>query len=527
MELSQSDLLLDLYRLVERLSATEGLQPALDEVLEASLDLLQADMGHIRLTSSPRGLYTFAAHRGFPQEYIDYFAALPPEAIDQGPAIQAQKIDRMVIIEDVSTHPPFTAHLDIIRKAGYVAMLSLPLRDRQQQVIGSLSAHFRTPALPTRDRLQVLELYARLAADAIESAGREEALKESELRYRVLSDLSPEAILVNQGQRWVYANRAAAKMLAADRPEDLLGGDPLDFIHPDFHELARARVRRLATEGEPNPLLEQQWYRLDGSLFDCEVASAAITWEGRSAVLLICRDITERRQAQEALLSAGRLKDEFLGLVSHELRTPLTTIRGYAGMLARGILPEDLLQQSFDDLLAESERLNRIVENMLILTRLEVGQTVPCESVNMRELVDEAIRSFLSAQPSAKIVRGDFPEDSRVLGVPAYIDQVMQNLLSNARKYSPEGAPITISADADDAFLHVHVMDEGAGVANPERIFEAFVREAGTDKVAGLGIGLTVCKRLIEAQGGMIGAAAREGGGSVFTFSLPRDPAAA
>lgn len=527
MELPQSELLIDLYRLVDRLSATEGLQSALDEVLEASLDLLQADMGHIRLKASRHGLYTFAAQKGFPQEYLDYFAALPPEAIDEGPAIQAQRDGKLIVIEDVSIHPPFADHLDIIRKAGYVAMLSLPLLDRRQQVIGSLSVQFRTPALPAPERLQVLDLYARLAADAIEHAGREEALQETERRYRVLSDLSPEAILVNQGQRWVYANRTAAKMLAAEEPEDLLGRDPLEFIHPDYHELARARARRLATEDEPNPLLEQQWYRLDGSVFECEVASAAITWEGRLAVLLLCRDISERKQAEEALLSASRLKDEFLGLVSHELRTPLTTIRGYAGLLARHALPEDLLQQSLDDLLAESERLNRIVENMLILTRLQVGQTVPSESIEARAVVEQAIRSFLSAQPSARIVRGDFPARSRVLGVPAYIEQVIQNLLSNARKYSPETAPITVTGEVDEGFLHVHVMDKGPGIANPERIFDPFVREAETDNVAGLGIGLTVCKRLMEAQGGTINAAARKNGGSVFTFSLPRDLAAA
>ena len=82
LEQPTSELLLDLYRLVDRLSATRGLQSALDEVLAASIQLLEADMGHIRLLEGPEGLYTFAAHAGFPQEYLDYFATLPPAAID-------------------------------------------------------------------------------------------------------------------------------------------------------------------------------------------------------------------------------------------------------------------------------------------------------------------------------------------------------------------------------------------------------------------------------------------------------------
>jgi PAS domain S-box-containing protein len=521
-EQPQNELLLELYRLVDRLSAVQGLQPALDEVLEASLHLLQADMGHIRLSQGGPGRYNFAAQKGLPQDYLDYFAALPPEAIDAGPALQALNSGRLVVVEDVTTYPPFAPHLEIIAKAGYVAMLSRPLIDRGQRVVGALSAYFRRPGLPGPERLQILDLYARLATDAIEHAGREEALRESEQRYRVLSDLSPEAILVNQGQRWVYANRTAANMLAARQPEELLDRDPLEFIHPDFHERARARAQRILTEGESNPLLEQQWYRLDGTLFDCEVASAAITWEGRPAVLLICRDISERKQAQDAMISANRLKDEFLGLVSHELRTPLTTIRGYAGLLARRSLPEDLVQQSLDDLLAESERLNRIVENMLVLTRLEIGQAAPLEPTDVRKVIEQTIATFRSARPAGRIEIEDFATDSTAPAVAAYVEQVVQNLLSNAVKYSPADAPITISCDADDTTLRVHVADRGKGLSDAEGVFEAFVREPGTDRVAGLGIGLTVCKRLMEAQGGTISAAARAGGGSVFTIALPR-----
>ena len=138
MELPQDDLLVDLYRLVDRLSATKGLQAALDEVLDASLHLLKADMGHVRLVEGKHGLFGFAAVKGFPQEYVDYFARLPEEAIHAGPALQSQASGKVVIVEDVETHPPFTGNLDAIRNAGYVAMLAQPLFVRDGRVIGSL-----------------------------------------------------------------------------------------------------------------------------------------------------------------------------------------------------------------------------------------------------------------------------------------------------------------------------------------------------------------------------------------------------
>jgi PAS domain S-box-containing protein len=520
-ELPQSELLVDLYRLVDRLSATKGLQAALDEVLNATLDLLNADMGHVRLVDGKHGLYSFAAARGFPQEYIDYFASLPEAAIQAGPALQSQASGKVVIVEDVETHPPFAGHLDAIRNAGYVAMLAHPLVDRDGRVIGSLSAHFKTHKLPGANRLEVLDLYARLAADAIERASHEEALAVSEARYKALADLSPDAILVNKNQRWAYANASALHLLRAEHADQVLGHDPQEFIHPDFRDAARRR-REAVLRGETvaNPLLEQRWYRVDGTLVDCEVASGTITWEGGPAVLIICRDVSDRKLAEEALRQAAQLKDEFLGLVSHELRTPLTTIRGYAGLLARKSLPPDLMEESLADLLSESERLNNIVENMLALTRVEVGQMLPSETFEPLDVIKGTVSRFLNTQPTT-IELGDFPENCRVVGVPPYLEQVVQNLLTNARKYSPAGAPITITGRIEDGFLCVCVADRGRGISDNDAIFQAFVREQGTAQVSGLGIGLTVCKRLTEAQGGSVRAEPREGGGTIFTFTLP------
>jgi two-component system sensor histidine kinase KdpD len=161
---------------------------------------------------------------------------------------------------------------------------------------------------------------------------------------------------------------------------------------------------------------------------------------------------------------------------------------------------------------------------MLALTRVEVGQTLPAEAFDPLDSVNHTVKSFLSTQVSAVVEVEDFPRGVQVLGVPPYLEQVVQNLLSNARKYSPSGAPVTVSGVIEDGFLRICVADRGKGIADAEAVFNAFVREAGNDRVTGLGIGLTVCKRLVEAQGGSIRAEPRDGGGTTFSFTLPLAP---
>jgi signal transduction histidine kinase len=306
----------------------------------------------------------------------------------------------------------------------------------------------------------------------------------------------------------------------------LLGRSPREFIHPDFHGAADERSRRVLEKGAANPPLEQYWLRLDGSRFDCEVTSAPIAWEGEPAVLLVCHDITERKQAEEAILAASKLKDEFLGLVSHELRTPLTTIYGYASLLKRNPnLPPEMVQESLADLLAEAERLNRIVENMLVLGRIDAGQVLDMEPVPVATEINEIVEKFRKRHPDADVRIASEPQ-VLVTGVQEYLDQVVQNLLSNAYKYSPEGAAITVSTEQQDGLVWVSVSDRGRGVEDSSAIFDAFVRESGAQVVAsGLGLGLTVCKRLVNAMGGTIRVAAREGGGTTFSFSLRTTPA--
>lgn len=244
-------------------------------------------------------------------------------------------------------------------------------------------------------------------------------------------------------------------------------------------------------------------------------------------------DVTERRRAEdalrataEALAASSTVKDEFLGLVSHELRTPVTTIFGNARLLRdRGDrLPDDAKDSMVADIADDAERLLGIVENLLLLTRLGSGATAELEPQMLNHVVRNSIKSYRSRHPERRVTARTREEQIIVEADRAYLEMLLENLISNADKYSKAGAPIEVSVRTRDRFAEVVVRDRGIGLADDEvhKLFSPFYRgETARGLGTGVGIGLTVCRRLVESLGGQMWARPRRGGGSEFGFSLP------
>jgi PAS domain S-box-containing protein len=244
-------------------------------------------------------------------------------------------------------------------------------------------------------------------------------------------------------------------------------------------------------------------------------------------------DITERKRAEdalrraaEALRASNAVKDEFLGLVSHELRTPVTTIFGNARLLRdRGDrLAEDARQSMIADIAHDSERLLGIIENMLLLTRLEAGPQPELEPNVLPHVVRKSVESFLRRYPGRKVTMTADPRHVIVEADRTYVELLVENLLANADKYSAPGTEIEVEVRARDGEAQVVVLDRGIGLSDVElaQIFAPFYRSEEAKRQAnGIGIGLAVCKRVAEAQAGRIWARSRQGGGSEFGFALP------
>jgi PAS domain S-box-containing protein len=244
-------------------------------------------------------------------------------------------------------------------------------------------------------------------------------------------------------------------------------------------------------------------------------------------------DVTERRRAEQALLdttrdlrSSNAVKDEFLGLVSHELRTPVTTIFGNAQILRdRGdsLGPEDR-QSMIADVAEDSGRLLGIIENLLILTRLGSGSLPEREPQVMDRVVRNSAAAFVRRRGGRDVKLVASTGQLIVEAERTYLELVIDNLLSNADKYSPPESPIEVSIEGDPSEARVLVRDRGIGIARDEAesLFVPFYRaEPAKLQANGIGVGLAVCRRVIESHGGRIWAEPRPGGGAVFGFALP------
>jgi K+-sensing histidine kinase KdpD len=257
-----------------------------------------------------------------------------------------------------------------------------------------------------------------------------------------------------------------------------------------------------------------------------ELAIAEILARRVSMALENARLFAESQQAQEELRAALESKDEFLGVMSHELRTPITAIMGGARMLRsrNGQLDDETRTAILADVEGESDRMYRMVENLLALGRLELGQEVATEPVLTQRVVRRLATSFMQRKPGRSVEVDADEQLEPAAAAAAYLELAIRNLLSNADKYSPAGATIEISAKQTGDELEISVLDRGPGIPEDETesIFDRFYRSARTSgQTAGVGLGLTVCKRMMEAQSGSVWVRPREGGGSEIGLTLP------
>jgi two-component system sensor histidine kinase KdpD len=245
-----------------------------------------------------------------------------------------------------------------------------------------------------------------------------------------------------------------------------------------------------------------------------------LDYPGRSTILVL-RDVTGAREREQA-------RDAFIGVLSHELRTPVTTIYAGSELLARGEtkLDEAARVGIFKDIHAEAERLHRLVEDVVALTRfgegaLEIGN----EPVLLQRVLPAVVRSEQGRWPTGRLEL-ELPYDLPPVGGEAtYVEQVVRNLLANAMKYSGSDAVVRILVEVapSGAEVQVRVLDAGPGFpeADAERLFELYYRSPSVSrKVSGSGVGLFVCARLIDAMGGSVWAVNHEGAGAEFGFAL-------
>jgi two-component system OmpR family sensor kinase len=235
------------------------------------------------------------------------------------------------------------------------------------------------------------------------------------------------------------------------------------------------------------------------------------------------------RAFDDRLVAEERLR-QFVADASHELRTPVTSIRGFAELFRRGAgeRPADLANV-MRRIEQEGERMGELVEELLLLARLDQGVPLEREPVDLALLVGAAVDAARAADPERLIdVEGESP--LVVLGGESRLRQVVDNLLTNARLHTPAGTPVHVRLASEGKRLVLEVSDEGPGVPAEEadRIFERFHRldRSRARSKGGVGLGLAIVRSVVEAHGGTVVYRPRPGGGSLFRVSLPPAPGA-
>lgn len=272
-----------------------------------------------------------------------------------------------------------------------------------------------------------------------------------------------------------------------------------------------ARMGVLGIKPEDRTLLEDHEQRQHLEAFIGQIATA-----------LARARLAEQAQAAQIRIEAEQLKNSLLSSVSHDLRTPLAVITGTASTLLDARLEPTLRTELTETILTEAERLNRLVRNLLDMTRLEAGAVVVHKEWQpLEEAIGAALERLQRTLGTRSVTTKLDAEASLAPYDSILLQQVLVNLLENAAKYTPERSAIDIGARRVDDEVEVTVADRGPGIPAGEesKVFDKFYRAA--KGAVGAGLGLTICRGIVKAHGGRIWVDAREGGGAVFHFTLP------
>ena len=263
-----------------------------------------------------------------------------------------------------------------------------------------------------------------------------------------------------------------------------------------------------------------------GRALDLETRDFLETFVRQGALAVERAQLAEEAKAAALRVREEEMRSNLLSAVSHDLRTPLAAITGAATTLRddSATVPASERAGLLDAICEEAERMERLVANLLDMTRLESGGLrLRREWVPLEEMIGSAL-ARMESRLEGRAVTTRLPEGLPLLSVdPLLIEQVLVNLLENAAKYTPPGTPIAVSARADESRVTLEVADRGPGLSPGDavRVFEKFYRGPHVG-IGGVGLGLPICKGMIEAHGGSIEVANRDGGGAVFRVILPR-----
>jgi PAS domain S-box-containing protein len=499
-------------------------------VVDASTDGTSSSVGVLSRVDADRAELELLYARGYPVGILEGERGVPLNACL--PAPRVARTGQAIRVDAAGWTSEFPGASDLPAMAGLGHVVALPVGGSSPLAVLVVGRAGATPY--DADDVGFLDAVAEHAAQALRRAVLVDLLRDRDRRLGLTlgvaragtweMDVESRRIDVSADLRRLYG-------VADDEPFGTLDAY-LERVVEEDRDAVREAIGRTATSGGPFTV-EFRVERADGAtLRMLGVGRTFADQAGRPARLMaIDRDVTPERAAEaerERLLEqereARRLSEAFFGVMSHELRTPVTTIIAGARLLGRSQALEPGDAELVDDIAFEANRLHRLIDDLLVLSRIERGNLVlAAEPVHLGHLVDRVVAHEQRRWAETRFRTSPAAIREVIEGEETYVEQVLRNLLSNAAKYSPVGSDVEVVVEREGEEVIVRVLDQGAGVGAQELgdLFSLFYRSPTTAATAsGAGIGLFVCDRLIRAMGGRIWARRRPTGGSEFGFAL-------
>ncbi len=367
---------------------------------------------------------------------------------------------------------------------------------------------------------QELEHYSIALQQAVDEATRE--AWEARDRIEVVFNSVGEGLVVLDLNKLIQRVNPALEALTGYPAADVVGlAYRLLLPKTELVEKQLSQVsEKIGSQGTWSG--EFPFRRKNGTVFDAAVTVNPLKGPAGQPLgyVVSLRDISGYKELQH-------MKDTFLSTAAHELRTPLTAVQGFSEILLTRQLTEERKTVYLKMINEQAVRVSKIIDDLLDVSRLESGQgmTINAETFDLCRMIREAVHPFIETSKIHEY-RFEFPTDPlMVCGDPFRLGQVINNLVSNATKYSPDGGQITIEAAPVDDHVEVAVQDEGFGISPIEQqhIFEKFYRaDAAESTAGGTGLGLTIARLIVEMHEGKIWVDSREGQGSRFIFTVPQ-----